>query len=536
MSTEQESTSCLEGDIGSLRQSLNNFILPIEKNQRARLIGYLDQELMSIGDLAREILHVPAAALQVCRIAGEMARQRDIDILTLEQACNLLGTLRLGNLLRNLQVVENSELPLAYRQLISISEHALTQAQGLFAHRMARLWHEVSLASLLFLAPCWVLVYHRPELFDYWDARHLEGRSAQPDMAPWLLDSNRVLGLAQQLAEDWWLPPWILQGYRSLGSSRRTIVKALHIARDTQHPQEQQALLDADRSLSRWLTQPANSLLMSNGLALGAHHDWDARHTQRWQQLTALYLNCDVTSMQSASHTNAVISAREQHQKHGRELWLPAEALIWPQRSRRRTLIQADPAFAATAAALPSPASASTQAPQQDPAFWRQQCMALISQPSRFSSLGEVLEATLQALNKGLGIRQTWIALYNGRHRALIIAKASGFDTDQVLTGLNLGECHGTEWGRWLLGNSSHDLSTQSLRRASSLLPDTLKQLLGDQHGRLLPLQHNGQVIGLLGMQGLTAADLARDKQRQAQLKTADCLHRALIAYRQKNG
>lgn len=537
MSTEQESKTRLEGDIGSLRQSLNNFVLPIEKNQRARLIGHLDQELMSVSDLAREILQVPAAALQVCRVAGEMARQRDIDILTLEQACNLLGTLRLGNLLRNLPIVENSELPLAYRQLISISEHALTQAQGLFANRMARLWHEVSLASLLFLAPCWVLIYHRPELFDYWDARHLEGRPAQPDISPWLLDSSHVLGLAQQLAEDWWLPPWIIQGYRSLGSSRRVIVKALHIARDSQHPQEQQAMLDADRSLSRWLTQPANSLLMSNGLALGAHHDWDARHTQRWQQLTALYLNCDVASIQSASHLNAVTSAREQYQKHGSELWLPAEALIWTQRSRRRKASSTDRQTLANDPAAPSVTSnPNAPALQQDPTFWRQQCMALISQPSRFSSLGEILETTLQAMGRGLGIRQSWIALYNGRHRALIIAKASGFAEDQPVTGLNLGECQGTDWGRWLQGNSSHDLSAQSLRRASTLLPATLKQLLGDQHGRLLPLQHNGQIIGMLGVQGLTAADLARDKQRQAQLKTADCLHRALIAYRQNNG
>ncbi|MFO7704806.1 MAG: hypothetical protein R6V43_06690 [Halopseudomonas sp.] len=152
-------------DIGSLRQSLNSFVLPIEQYQYTRLTSVLDNQLMGTHDLTRELLRVPAAALQVCRAAGEMARTKDIDILTLEQACNLLGTLRLGNLLRSLPMVEKEQMPLAYRQILSISEHALVQAQGLFANRMARLWHEVSLASLLFLAPCWVLVYQHPALF-----------------------------------------------------------------------------------------------------------------------------------------------------------------------------------------------------------------------------------------------------------------------------------------------------------------------------------------------------------------------------------
>mgnify|MGYP003652903299 CR=1 FL=1 len=231
MSTEQDNKSAVDDDIGSLRQSLNTFVLPIEKKQQVDLCSHLDSEMLNLSELTGKLLRVPAAALQICRVAGEAARRRDIDILTLE--------------------------------------------------------HEVSLASLLFLSPCWVLVYQRPEVFAEWEARHLGHRTAGTAFRRWLMDSDHVLGLAQQLAEDWWLPPWILQGYRSLGSSRRTIVRALHIARDTQHPREQQAALDADRNLYRWLTLPANSLLMANGLALGAHHDWDARHTRRWLHRTS---------------------------------------------------------------------------------------------------------------------------------------------------------------------------------------------------------------------------------------------------------
>ncbi|MEH6501238.1 MAG: hypothetical protein V7751_17770 [Pseudoalteromonas distincta] len=520
MSTEQERKLIIQADIGSLRQSLNSFVLPIEKNQLLRLTSLLDNDLMGINDLTRELLSVPAAALQVCRAAGAMARAKDIDILTLEQACNMLGTLRLGNLLRSLPLMDRAHMPLPYRQLLSISEHALTQAQGLFATRMARLWHEVSLASLLFLAPCWVLIYHRPELFQVWDARHLERKPAEADIAPWLLDSDHILGLAQHLAEDWWLPPWILQGYRSLGSSRRLMVKAIHIARDSEHPQHQQAMLDADKSLSRWLTMPANSLLMATGIALGAHHDWDARHTVRWQQLTALYLGCNLAEAQSASHRNAADSARHQIRHPDLDVWLPAEALLWPVRSRKLASLTPTQEVAPPAGTPDQP----------DPGQWRQHCLALLAQPSAFSSLSELLQSAMQTLTQGLGLSQCWIALYNGKKKQLIISAHYGFDSLQI-KGLALGNCRDSQWGQWLKSSTLHHLDAQRLRREGTMIPATLKTLLGDSPAQLLPLQHRGAIIGLIGVQGLSLEQANDDKQRKALLKTAECIYRALISF-----
>lgn len=528
MSTEQERKLMVPIDIGSLRQSLNSFVLPIEQNQFTRLTGVLDNELMGNHDLTRELLRVPAAALQICRAAGEMARVKDIDILTLEQACNLLGTLRLGTLLRSLPIVEREQMPLAYRQILSISGHALAQAQGLFANRMARLWHEVSLASLLFLAPCWVLAYQRPELFQVWDARHSERGLAADQGESKPLTSGQIMSLIQHLAEDWWLPPWILQGYRSLGSSRRVMVKALHIARDSTHPQQQQALLDADRALARWLTMPANSLLMANGIALGAHHDWDARHTGRWQQLTALYLGCSLAEAHSASHINAVQSARSQSEQADPDIWLPAQALIWPTRCRTRPAagMPADPA-----ANRPSPLR---EAGQPDPPVWRQQCLRMLAQPSTFDSLGELLHSALQAINQGMGHSQCWIALYNGKSKELVISANSGFEAQPAVHGLALGNCRGTQWGQWLKTTTLHSLNPLRLQGDSALIPATLKTLLGDQCVQLLPLQHRGEIIALLGIQGLSQDALSNEKQRKALLKTAECIYRALITFQSK--
>lgn len=527
MSTEQERKLMVQADIGRLRQSLNNFVLPIEKNQCARLMSHLDNELLGMTELAREILQVPAAALQICRVAGEIARQRDIDILTLEQACNMLGTLRLGSLLRSLPITENDQLPLAYRQLVSISEHALIQAQGLFANRMARLWHEVSLASLLFLSPCWVLIYHRPELMQVWDARHLDNQSAHGELNAWLQDSTQILSLAQQLAEDWWLPPWIIQGYRSLGSSRRVMVKAIHIARDSQHPQQQQALLDADRTLTRWLTLPANSLLMANGIALGAHHDWNARHTGRWQQLAALYLGCSLADVQSATHVNAVASAHAQFASQGHALWLPAKSLIAQVGNRRQQR--------ATLKAPTQPASATpAMAPQADIALWREHCLQLMTQPTPFNQLADLLHSALEALNRGLGSTPCWIALYNGKRKQLIVMGSRGLDASQALQGMALGNCRDTQWGRWLKSRELHLIDADSLRRDSLVIPAQIKSLIEEPGTCLLPLQHRGQIIALLGARFTAGGSLSDDQQHKLLLKTAECIYQALIRYHSK--
>jgi hypothetical protein len=88
----------------------------------------------------------------------------------------------------------------------------------------------------------------------------------------------------------WHLPIWVQQGYKLLLSEQRELVKVLRIARDSEHPLRQQNRLDDDPTLRRWLNQPANTVLLANGLALSAQQAWDSPHSQRWQYLTSLYL------------------------------------------------------------------------------------------------------------------------------------------------------------------------------------------------------------------------------------------------------
>lgn len=510
-----------EDTIGSLRQTLSAIPLPVEKNHRDRLVAFMETDLLSLNDLGQEILRAPVVALHVCRAAADMARNKDLDILTLEQACALLGTQRIGNLLKTLPTADEAELPVAYRQIISISEHALIQARGLFSNRMSRLWHEMSLGCLLFLAPCWALIYHRPQLFEQWDSRHLTEGAVEGD----IFSSDALLTLAQLLAQDWWLPPWILQGYRSLSSSRRIMVKALHIARDAAHPQEQQAALDEDLRLSRWLTQPANSLLLANGIALGAHHDWHARHTHRWQQLTALYLGCTVSDVQQASHMNAVDSVAYLSDTGRRDLWLPAESLIWPRGTRRR--IETGPANNPPRTE-PEPAAAPEPAPP-NPAMWRQHCQTLVSEPSPFASLPALLSEALLALTQGLAVTQSWVALYNARERQLVIGASAGAGTG--ITGTRLGACRNTAWGDWLLSERCHPVH-QGLLSEDSVVPPKVRASISVPGSFLLPIAPNGQLSGLVYASFSTTGALPEKQRVPALIKTSDCLIKALTLYR----
>lgn len=511
--------------IGSLRQSLSTIRLPVAINQRDRLLALMDADQLSLHELAHELLQVPVAALEVCRAAGRAARPRDIDILTLEQACGLLGTQRVANILKQLPVLEAEQMSLAFRQMLSISEHALCQARGLFSQRMARLWNEMSLGTLLFLAPFWALVYHRPDIFEAWERLHLApGNVTAGDRRA--AHGGPYLVLAQQLAEEWWLPPWIVQGYRSLGSTRRIMAKALRVARDSAHPQEQQAVLDSDTQLYRWLTQPANGLLLANGLALGAHHDWQARHTARWQQLTALYLGSRLDQVRTASHLHSVEHARASEA----DVWRPAEALLWPIMSRA-IRAAAEPSRSSQKSAadptVPVPSPAAPRSLTVNPAAWREHCAQLTLMPSPFANIPAILAEALLALTEGLGVKRCWIALYNARDSQMVIGASLG--TERRLAGTRLGACRGTAWGAWLVSAASHQLGSGSSVRS---LPAQVQAIVGAEDGYLLPLLLAGQLGGILHAEFHSEAQLPQPRRRPALEKTRDCLEKALLTFK----
>ncbi|MBX9764611.1 MAG: HDOD domain-containing protein, partial [Pseudomonadaceae bacterium] len=270
-------------------KQLDGQLLPATTDSIQMLRRALADSNKSRRELADLMQSCPALTLSVLRAANSKNSGLSEQTDSLEAAISRLGLTRTEALLNRLPAMAEAEMPRAFRQILLISQHASQQANGLFAGRLARLWQEIHWGSLLFLSPIWTLLAAHPELFDDWEQRVLiKGEPAQKVERELL--GVPLLRLCLALSEHWRLPEWITQGYSLLVNDRRLLVRALHISRNNEHPLQQQQCLDDDSNLRRWLTQPANSVLLANCLAISAHYAWNSPHNLRWQRLTGLFL------------------------------------------------------------------------------------------------------------------------------------------------------------------------------------------------------------------------------------------------------
>ncbi len=83
-----------------------------------------------------------------------------------------------------------------------------------------------------------------------------------------------LTALCLGLAEHWKLPDWIIEGYRLLNDNPQQLVRALHIARQTEQPLQQQYKFDQFPMLNNWLNRQANTLVFTCGLVMAAHNSW----------------------------------------------------------------------------------------------------------------------------------------------------------------------------------------------------------------------------------------------------------------------
>ena len=305
---------------------LDEVLLPVPQASHDRVCKAIRDSRSSLRDIAELMQNSPALVLSVMREANSHTHgSLTAPAENLEVALNRLGLKRAEELLARLPSVPADEIPVALRQLLLVSQHASQQASGLFGSRLARLWQDIHWGSLLFLSPLWPMAVAYPKLLEEWELRVIhKGESARK--VEQALFGVRLLDLCLGLTETWHLPIWVSQGYTLLRTEQRLLVKALHIAREDD-PLRHQQLLDADPNLRRWLNQPANTVLLANGLAMSAQESWTCPHTLRWQYLTALYLQQPLSEVQQQVHQQAVTSARDTLMP---DLWHPALSLIWP--------------------------------------------------------------------------------------------------------------------------------------------------------------------------------------------------------------
>jgi hypothetical protein len=482
---------------------LDDAPLPAFADVHARVRLALRDSSKSMRQIAELIQSSPVLALRFIQEAnrgigdGQPAE-------SLEVALSRIGLQRAEVLLTRIPAMEADAMPLPLRQLVLISRHASQQANGLFAARLARLWQDIHWVSLLFLAPAWSLVGAFPQLLDSWEQRVLVKGEPASRVERELLGVP-LLELCLKLAEHWRLPDWVIQGYRLLGGDRRMLIKALHIARDNEHPLHQQQMLDADPDLRRWVTLPSNTIVLATGLALSSHHSWGGVHSLRWQRLAGLYLQVPLGELQQMVHQQAVISARE----FGRtDLWHPAQGLLWPTGSRFQTLREA-------------PASNEAEL-----AEWREQCRRLLNEPTPFSNVLQLTACASQAMTCA-GLQRSLIMLVDRKQNRLVAQQCVGLPGDAARLTLTAEQ---SQILRRLLEKPAQlRLQPTNMAQFSALLPGTLKALFAGEHLLLRSLGIDGRVLMLIVADQNGAA--ISDATLQTFTKTSQCIERALSLF-----
>ncbi|WP_339523224.1 HDOD domain-containing protein [Pseudomonas sp. EL_65y_Pfl2_R96] len=486
---------------------LDGVRLPVPQASHDRVCKAIRDSRSSLRDIAELMQDSPALVLSVIREAnrhthGSLTEPAE----NLEVAINRLGLKRTEELLERLPAEPHSQIPIALRQLQLISQHATQQANGFFASRLARLWQDIHWGSLLFLSPLWPMALTHPQLLEEWELRVIhKGESARK--VEQQLFGVRLLEICLALVDTWRLPIWVQQGYRLLRSEQRELVKVLRIARDNDHPLRQQNRLDDDPTLRRWLNQPANTVLLANGLALSAQQAWDSPHCERWQYLTSLYLQIPMDEVQQQLHQQAANSARHHAMP---DLWHPAVALIWPWGTNR-----------VHAGLLPAAAPTA-----EDLAKWRKQCAELLVEPSRFTNAMHLTTSARDAL-VACGMRRVMILMADRTHANLRVQQTAGLPKE--VAGLNLIVSQSTVLQRLLAQQAQVRLTPANNAQFSALLPASLRKQFGGEHLLLRSLVNNGRVIMIV------VADQGggpfSEITVQAFGKTAQCIEKALHSF-----
>ncbi len=488
-------------------KSLGNVRIPVPRASHERVCAVLNDSRSSLRDIAECMQGSPALVLNVIREANLQASNTLVEPAeSLEIALNRLGLQRTGELLARVPAMAPEDIPLPLRQLQLISQHATQQASGFFAARLARLWQEIHWGSLLFLAPLWPLAMTEPKLFEEWDLRVLH-KGENPARVERELFGIRVLDLCKALADYWGLPAWVRQGYRALTLKRRSLTKAMLIARNQDDPLAQQHKLDSNPELYRWLNQPAITVLLANGMALACEQGWGTPHVLRWQQLLALYTQAPLEQVQQQAHVQAVQSA---HSHAGPALWHPAMALAWPLHERRV-----------------HPGLLPVAGPSQEAlALWRQHCMTLRQAPSPFNNAMHLMGVAMQAL-EACGMRRVALLMVDKAQANLRVHLIAGLPKAAV--DLSMPLSHAPLLQRLVERPGQLRLTPENNASLSRLVPASLRVMFRGEHLLLRSIASQDRVLMLvLADQG---GQPMADTSVQAFGKTAQCIEHALTVF-----
>lgn len=507
MANETVPSTVIPASLDAWVNHLDAVRLPIPQRSHVLVAKTLSDSRRSLREIAEVMQDSPALALSLIREANQHAQSSLTEPAeSLEVALNRLGLKRTQELLESMPVLPAEDIPAALRQVLLISQHAAQQGIGLFGNRLARLWQEVYWGSLLFFSPLWAMAMTHPKQLEEWEARVIQ-KGECADKVERALFGVRLFEICRALAQLWRLPEWIMQGYAVITDDKRTLIRVLHIARDTHRPLHQQQQLDADPTLRRWLSHPANSLLLANGLALSAQQGWDSPHNLRWQYLTSLYLQLPLHEVQQQVHQNAASSARYHSTP---DLWHPALALLMPW-AARRVNTHGQPA--------PPPSAQALQA-------WRKYCGQLLEEPTAFANPMHLTLCAREAL-QACGMRRIILLMADKTSSLLRAFQVLGLPKTAFDMTLNVSDSPALQ--RLMAQPAQVRLTPENNAVVSAAMPANLRSLFPGEHLLLRSLSNNGRVVMLI----LADQDGGPFSETSVQAfgKTAQCIEKALHTF-----
>jgi hypothetical protein len=274
----------------------------------------------------------------------------------------------------------------------------------------------------------------------------------------------------------------------------------------------QQQKLDQLPILNNWFNRPANTLVFTCGLVMAAHNSWGSEQCLRWQRLISLYLKQPLNDVQKHTHQYAVSHA--QMQRHN-DLWLPAQALLWPWDTQRLRL-------PAVQAAAPT---------GEDLLQWRTLCAELLHSPSLFTNTVQITQRISQAL-QACGMRRICIMSLDRQAQHAQISHLHGIKADTLLKTFTLDS---NAVLTHLLKQPTHLLITdKNAVQVKQHLPAELLKLFPHTHWVIASVSNGSRVVMLI------AADQSAENLHPITLqgfkKTLECIERALLIFSSRKG
>lgn len=386
-------------------------VLPDTPRALDELLRETDPSMRSVGRL---LAGDPAFCFHVFRDANALSLRREVAIRDLEHALSLLGVARLRSLAAGLPVIDvDSTDPglLLYRELLAVSHHAATQVESWLTTRRRANPREGFWMAMLWLAPAWSLALAEPARarrlarMDGGGDPRMDARIRQTLGCPWL-----------QYAANWF----------HHFALHRFMEPVLHGAtQDSPRLWANLSRLDGPNpSTSRdsirhettrlFTMQDSTFICLGNLLAVACIHDWYDRRSRRWKRVTARLLQCEDSVASARIHTGAARSSRE---FRGRGTHTPGARLLLPP---------------------PPPPPPYRPARRPDMALIRQAVQALSGETGPPPNLLAILQTTLDAVHRGLGLPRALVAVYRPRERSLSVQLASGFEAGDPLPKLVL--------------------------------------------------------------------------------------------------